>query len=266
MPIDCPDLHPPEHVVTVRDARLAESSGVDASATREGVYYTHNDSGAGPAYWAFTLDGAVTRHPVVGARNKDWEDLAVGPCPQQDGSCVWLADVGDNRKERSSVQVYAVPEDSDGTRYAHFELSYPDGARNVETLLVHPTRSQVLLVTKESDGQSEIYALPAQPGVGALTKVGAVTLSGDSKSHRKVTAGDWAPTGDAVVLRSYVEAWVYADRDEGWWTSTPCRVPLPVEEQGEAISWTEEGFLTTSEGVPMEVSRVRIARPSASPP
>ena len=262
MPLDCPDLQPPEHVVSVQEKRLEESSGVDLSPTREGVYYTHNDSGGSASYYAFTLDGAVTKHPVDGARNKDWEDLATGPCPHEDGSCVWLADVGDNKKERPDVQVYAVPEASDGSRYAHFQLTYPDGARNVETLLVRPDRAEALLVTKESDGKSEVYALPTTPGEGVLTRVGSVTIEGDSGSHRKVTAGDWSPTGDAVVLRTYVEAWVYADRGEGWWTSTPCRVPLAVEEQGEAISWTSEGFLTTSEGQPMQVSRVRIGAQS----
>ena len=44
---------------------------------------------------------------VAGARVQDWEDVAAGPCPG--GNCLYVADIGDNRRVRDSVEVLRVP-------------------------------------------------------------------------------------------------------------------------------------------------------------
>ena len=110
---------------------------------RPGRLWTHNDSGQ-PILFALDTRGAVTaRVRVTGAAVDDWEAIAVGPCPE--GSCVFVADIGDNAARRSSVTIYRIPEpaasEASAAVSAAFTLSYPDGAHDAEALLVTRTAS-----------------------------------------------------------------------------------------------------------------------------
>src|SRR5437660_5290761 len=80
---------------------LPEASGLAASRRTPGVLWSHNDSGE-PVVFALTPAGAVKgRVRVTGARVKDWEDIAVGPCPQS--TCLYIADIGDNNETRRTI-------------------------------------------------------------------------------------------------------------------------------------------------------------------
>src|SRR3989442_13746056 len=100
---------------TFHSPRLIESSGVAVSHTYRGVLWTHNDSGDGPYLYATDLRGTDRGALLVpGAQAIDWEDIALGPCPVsfllQAGSCLYLADTGDNLEFRPVVKVYAIQE------------------------------------------------------------------------------------------------------------------------------------------------------------
>ena len=47
-----------------------------------------------------------------GVRNSDWEDMSIGNCGGNvfsiTGSCIWIADIGDNGRSRQDVQVIRV--------------------------------------------------------------------------------------------------------------------------------------------------------------
>ena len=47
---------------------------------------------------------------MSGATAVDWEDIAAGPGPVSGVAYLYLADIGDNAKARTSVQVYRVRE------------------------------------------------------------------------------------------------------------------------------------------------------------
>lgn len=254
---DAPGARPPQ--VKVEHEDLSESSGVATSPARPGIWFTHNDSGGDAELFAFTLDGRLTDvHPVPGAESRDWEDMAAGPCPGTQGFCLYIGDIGDNKRQRKDVVVYAtrVPEAGAAARIvAVWTLDYPKGKRNAETLLVDPLTSAVYIVTKDDDGEAEVYRLPEESGEGDLIHVADLSLPGSGKSERRTTAGDWHPRGDRVVVRTYTTAWewqVDADDREAHWGRAPRRIPLPRETQGEAIAYAPDGRLvTTSEGHPM---------------
>jgi hypothetical protein len=87
---------------------LPEASGIAVSRRVPDRLWAHNDSGQATL---FALDGrgAVTaRVRVTGAAVTDWEAIAVGPC--QGGSCLFVADIGDNGAKRKSVTVYRIAE------------------------------------------------------------------------------------------------------------------------------------------------------------
>src|SRR5438046_4748819 len=148
---------------TFQSPRLIESSGVAVSHAYPGVLWTHNDSGDGPYVYATDLHGTDRGALLVpGAQAIDWEDISLGPCPVNfvppAGSCIYLADTGDNLEFRPYVTVYAIPEpapperagDTLGTTRAPavLRLRYPDGPHDVEAAYVSPRDTALYLVSK----------------------------------------------------------------------------------------------------------------------
>ncbi|MGH7657569.1 MAG: hypothetical protein ACREL6_04995, partial [Gemmatimonadales bacterium] len=144
------------------DAQLKESSGVAVSRAYPGILWTVNDSGNGP--WIFATDTtgrAVARIPLD-ARNRDWEAIALGPCPR--GSCLYVGDIGDNGEGRKEIGIYRLvepdPADSSLRRVEHLRVSYPDGAHDAEALAVD-LKGGVWLITKGRKDGVRVYRVPA---------------------------------------------------------------------------------------------------------
>lgn len=261
----CPTCGMPAQVGALGSGALDEVSGVVASAAHRGVFYVHNDSGDTPRFFALDAAGALlATFTVSGATAIDWEDIARGPCPS--GSCLYLADIGDNNEARASVTIYRVPEPAsvaDATVSAEsFPFTYGDGAHNAETLLVDPASGVITVVTKVFVGASSIYELPMPLTPGTLataTKVGTVKPPDASVLF---TGGDVHPAGSGVLLRTYTSVWYYPKAAGASVASalmgTPCELPVADESQGEAIGWLPAGagYVTISEGVSAKVNRV----------
>lgn len=115
---------------------LPEASGLTLSHRTPGLLWSHNDSGP-PAILAINASGAVQgRVQVSNATVDDWEDITAGPCPG--GSCLYIADIGDNGKGRRNITIYRVPEPQPGdgktAPAGAFTARYPDGAHDAEAL------------------------------------------------------------------------------------------------------------------------------------
>ena len=77
----------------VRDAKIAEASGCAASRVHPGLLYTLNDSGGKNEIYVLATNGTlVATYDIKGSDNKDWEDLAVGPCDSGSHSpqCIYI--------------------------------------------------------------------------------------------------------------------------------------------------------------------------------
>ncbi len=239
---------------------LDETSGLAASRTNAGVIYAHNDSGDSARVFALSSTGALLGQITLGgATAVDWEDMAVGPCP--DGSCVFVADVGDNGKSRSNCAIYTIPEPAlDGKPFAtqtiaakKFPFTYPDGKWNCETVLVDPTTGRIYLVTKDSAIDGGVYVFPEklEPGVPVtLTKVGSAA----GTKGALVTGGDISPCGDRVLLRTYGSLLEYVFPPgktlSDALATKPRNVPVAKEAQGETVAFKADGrgYFTASEG------------------
>jgi len=102
---------PPKVIGTIKNESVNESSGLVASRTTPGVYWTHNDSGDGPFLYAIRTDGeyfGVWR--VTGAQAIDWEDISIGPGPVRGKSYLYIGDIGYNGSARKEIVVYRVLE------------------------------------------------------------------------------------------------------------------------------------------------------------
>ena len=263
-----------EVLFTIADPRIDESSGLAASRTAD-AYYTVDDSGRDLRY--FVLDGrgrTVSTVDFPGVDMRDVEDLALGP-----DSSLYLGDIGDNAAVRPRVLVHRTAEPRvdlsrrDATVRAEPQLSasltYEDGPRDAETLLVHPRTGQVLVVTKGVLGSS-VYAAPQPLADGLLRRLGnvRVRVTGTSGgpdigavAQLLVTGGAVSPDGSRVVLRTYTDAYVYevpGDDVAEALQGEPTVLPLPETDQGEAVAWTRDGaaLLTSSEGGGAPVHRV----------
>ena len=256
----------------IRIRELPEASGVAASRRTRGILWAHNDSGQ-PLIYALNESGAVTgRVRVAGANVDDWEDIAVGACPG--GSCIYLADIGDNSGSRERITIYRVPEpspDEAATETAEiFHATYPDGAHDAESLIVTPT-SDVFIITKGDPGPIALYRLPRPLRAGAtlrLERVGEPAGGAKVDGRDRPTAADVSPDGAWVAVRT--TGWVAfhraSDLIKGQWREA-FRADLSSlkEPRGEGIAFASDGtvILVGEGGVsgPGTFAKLRCALP-----
>jgi hypothetical protein len=254
--------HPFQH------QRLTESSALATSGTQRDILWTLNDSDNPAELFAIdTLgrDRGVVR--VEEAENVDWEAMARARCGNAD--CLYVADVGDNRERRTSVQIYRIREpragrDSVARPNAILTITYPDKPHNVEAILVTPEQD-VYLITKTSAEGPMVFRVPGS--AWSLNEIQAQliqTLPIPSNQAGSFLVTDAALREDGrVAVRTY--RYVYFFRLGGN-RLTPATNGFRcdasgLEFQGEGIAWLAGDTLaTTSERVAMAVGGVsRIA-------
>lgn len=239
----------------VRIPDLPEASGVAVSRRSPGRLWAHNDSGEAVLV-ALDTEGSVTgRVRVSGMKIDDWEAVAVGACPG--GSCIYIADIGDNEAERERITIHRVPEPSNEDSIAvkdTFHATYPDGAHDAETLLVAPDGG-LFIVTKGETDAVGLYRFPRELRPGAthqLERVGKPRASGKASKTERITDGAVSPDGTWVILRTGQSFALHpsADLFAGNWTDAG-RVDLKAigEAQGEGVAIAADGTVyLTGEG------------------
>jgi hypothetical protein len=89
----------------IRKEALSELSGLAASRRYPGIVWGHNDSGDSARFFALRPNGEVLAEvSVKGAKNHDWEDIAL------EGSTLYITDMGNNDNERDNLCVYKLDE------------------------------------------------------------------------------------------------------------------------------------------------------------
>jgi hypothetical protein len=275
-----PSAEPEQQAVSLertgwlKSDKLNEASGMQASHSRDGDFFLHNDEGK-PVIYATDKSGAELGHiTIVPAKNKDWEDIT--SIPVDDGRWLVVGDIGDNRAKRKSIKLYFIeePETGKNDRYKgkqelkHWlSLTYPDGPRDCESLAYDPVGKQLLLLSKR-DKPSRLYGIDLET---ALQKQNAeLTFLGTTVSFRPPTIRDRAhwggrtdfisqPTGfdisadgsEAVVI-TYRSLYRFQRRDDEDWLSALQRNPVevvgPPAPQNEAIAYSTDGnaiYVTT---------------------
>jgi hypothetical protein len=184
-----------------------------ASRTTPGRLWSHNDSGV-PQLIALDTKGTVTgRVAVSGAALVDWEALASGPCER--GTCLFVADIGDNGGKRKDVTIYRIPEPTTPSGSVQidgaFRASYPDGGHDAEALLAAPD-GRLYIVTKGETDDVSLYRFPSELRAGEtmrLERVGKTLTKGQLAAHERITDGAISPDGEWVVLRTHAKLTFY---------------------------------------------------------
>lgn len=244
----------------VKSDEITETSGIAASRRNPGVLWIHNDSGDKARIFAINSESDyLGEFELDGVFHFDWEDIAVGPGPDGE-SCVYVADIGDNLKIRGVVTIYRIPEpkvdpededlDEKLKNFGTFKFSYPDGARDAETIMIDPIDKSLYLISKEKN-RAGIYraAFPF-----AKDETVEFELAGELTGYDKFVAGDVAPDGSGILMKTIDDIYFFP-RKSGESISyalskTPRKVDYEPEKQGEAIGWSAsgDGFYTLSEG------------------
>jgi hypothetical protein len=272
--------------VAAVDGDLREVSGLASSLATPGLLWMINDAGNDPVVFGVSAEDGVTRLLVtLPVDNVDFEDVAVGPCPDLSGPCVFVADTGNNEATRDVVFVHAFPEPTlftlkpaEGTNAAKvtldavwtMPLTFPDGdTPDVEALAVLPDATAMLLFEKVEADSARIFAYRApwtpltpndgidndSPRVVELTGTVTVPASVGDSEARRITAADMHWSGTRLLLRTTGAILEYSAEDASGFFDIGERQPRqqvisPVDEvQGEAVTHTEAGpgWLTISE-------------------
>lgn len=266
-PVTCPVCtYPgaPTSAGTIGNAALTEISGLAASRRHAGVLYAHNDSGDTPRIFQLGTDGSTKGILTVqGATAVDWEDIAVGPCGTS--SCVFVADIGDNGRSRTDLEIYrfAEPALGDGTVTADaFSVMYPSGATDAESLVVD-AKGALYIVTKETFGPVTLLALGV-PGAAGTTLVAraAGTVTPPNLGIPAVTGADFFPGPcPRLALRTYATVLLFegvaGDGPEELFKKPFRTLSAPTETQGEAVAFASDGrsLFTASEGTNVPLHR-----------
>lgn len=264
---------PPTKLADLEDRSIEESSGLIASRTSPGSYWTNNDAGNGPLIYAFDSQGRSRGvWQVTGATSVDWEDLSAGPGPKPGVNYLYIGDIGDNDGTRSEIVIYRIPEPvipggepvSSSERPAATEpaeairLRYPDGRHDSEALLVHPKTGRIYLVVKEKSAKPGIYAADAPKALGevvTLARIGEVDMSG--RAGALINGGAISPDGQRAALSDYTQGYEFVLSDanapfDSIWKQPMRTVDLGKRKHGETVTYRLDGkaLLATSERLP----------------
>lgn len=227
-------------------AGVPEASGAALSRRTPGLIWSFNDSGR-PELWAFDTSGTERgRVRIPNATVDDWEDVTSAPCAG--GSCLYVADIGDNNRARRRITVYRIPEplaqDEESAAADVFTATYPDGPHDAEALFV-TAENEMFILTKAST--ATLYRFPQPLRAGAemrLERVAELPLSNVTDAETSAD-GAWVAVRTKDVLAFYRPA----DLVRGGPPAATVSLSPLNEPQGEGVALDEDGMVyLTSEG------------------
>lgn len=261
----CTDTYTLDKTERLKFTDLDGASGMVASRSMEGVFWVNNDrAGAEPntvfaidadgyelARITFVLSGG---NPTVPGDFVDLEDIAIGPGPDTTADYLYIADTGDNDRNRSEVAVYRFEEpqfdpggatdeifisesELDGQRFTYQQFADPNKtqARDAEGIFVDPEGGDLYIFEKgthsltqlgEGLGTEPLYSLvymiprPKLFYGGSLRTANIVTYiqhrygNQSSGEGAKITAADISHDGRLIVVRNG-ESSFYWERARG---------------------------------------------------
>jgi hypothetical protein len=187
--------------------QIRESSGIAASRAYLDRLYHINDSGDSGRMFVTRLDGSGLEPVTVsGFRGRDTEALSLGPCPGPERrSCIYIGDIGDNRRRRKTIEVVAIEERErfgpTVAPVARFSLRYPDGPHDAESMAMHPDGT-LFILTKERPARLYSARLDAaEPSLAAVATLDTGTAPTDMSL---------SDDGSRLIVLTYKDATEFA--------------------------------------------------------
>ena len=234
---------------------IDEASGVAFSTKFPERVYHVNDSGGEMLIYSTNLAGSVMQKVRVrGYDPHDVEDLRLANCGNG-GSCLFIADIGDNDRQRKTIEVIVIAEPTrmtgDVAIRKRVELRYPDGAHDSESFVIHPDGT-FLLFTKDGAGSERLFTLSQeewQDGVGTQTlkargSVSFRSILPDTDTFGvRPTSMDVSPDGKRLLVLTYRDAIEFSlDLNRPLPLTNPRRLHVEFLMQQEAVAYTRDGM------------------------
>ena len=245
---------------------IEEASGLVESVENSNSLWTHNDGGDGPfLYLISSFDAKILKKiSLVGIKNEDWEDLAIGPSILGDTSTyIYLGDIGDNKKNKKIKKIHFFRE----PKIKNFDnelieindiktISFYSEKKieNFETLMIDPNSKELFLIAKNKKKKQNIYKIDTENiEIDEIQKAKKYLTLNLKNLKGEITGGEISRNGQKCLIKTYKNVFLWErKKDEKWkniWSQAPKILKYIPESQGEAICWSndENAYFTLSE-------------------
>lgn len=160
----CENSSPAISLGSINYPGLTENSGMDFSRQHQGVFWTHNDANNDARIFAISSDGTnLAEFKIANAANEDWEDISVASCLHNPSiDCIYIADVGNNKGERSEFSIYVIEEPLSlvsKNLTAAKKISFsPVGKLNFESFAVNDNNYDFYFISKKNKKDRELLS------------------------------------------------------------------------------------------------------------
>ena len=256
-----PDPQPtlPEYEATPTIATLSnnvanEASGVCDSRSMPGNVWVEEDGDNPNHIYLFSHQGQYKGSIQMPFPNRDWEDMSIGPGPENGKNYLYIADIGDNSAvfdNKYYIYRFVEPQalgQSVGA-YDRISFQYPDGSRDAECVLIDPATKDIYIVTKR-EFNVRLYRLKYPQSVSEMQTAEFL----QNIPIQIVTSGGISPDGKEIVIRNYEVLYYWYRKDGETIQQTLSRgrdklLPYVRETQGEGFCFDRDGsgYFTNSE-------------------
>jgi hypothetical protein len=214
----CSRWSEPAQVGELDVVTIMEASGIAVSRRTPPRLYHINDGSRAQFFVTNPQGGNLQTVRMNDFTPQDIEDIGLGPCGSS--TCLFVADIGDNAVQRQSVQIATIREPAAFSAAATPEkvitARYPNGPHDAEAIAIHPASGDLLLAAKvkfiQQQQPSQLFRLSAAQlaagGEQLFEAVGTIPVAALSESlgsnpRRVITAMDYSPDGNRLLLLTY---------------------------------------------------------------
>lgn len=233
-----------------------EVSGIVKSPKHEGVFWVHGDSGTPDRIYAIDADGNIISEDkkykgakVKGAKNVDWEDLALG----ENGTLI-LADIGNNCECRDDLKIYILeepkPDDEEAKVLFEYRVKYPERKdligqfleSNYNAEAVFQKDGIIYILTKQLR-KTRLFKLehPKEKEMNELVEVESIP------TKNLVTAADISPDGSLLAVLLYDQVIVFEVTNSTFLKGRRASTYIEGTEQVESIVFDGDGLIIAGE-------------------
>lgn len=243
-------------------SQINEASGIVASQANKGMLWTHNDSGDEARF--FLIDSNAhhkATYYLKDTESRDWEEIAIGPVPDEETFYLYLCDIGDNYGRYEYKYIYRIREpdftddvesilvDTIRTGIDTIKFRLSDKPRDTEALFVDPLTSDIYIFSKREKKEVKMYVLPYPQSTSQIdTAVFVMNIP-----YTQLVAADISSDGSEILMKNYKQVFYWKkngdEQIKDMLKRPAIHLPYAAEPQGEAItfSYFNDGYYTLSE-------------------